>query len=75
MGAHYVELRSVSRAYYLFRKSWIRHTFNRGPSFTRFEIDYIYDTRLIGDPVEMYSNIEGGLGIFASYVVDEKETE
>jgi len=57
-------LRSVSRAYYNYRKSWIKHWFGKNDSFKVEEALYI---PLLGDPSEMYSNIDGGLGVFAAF--------
>ncbi|HNZ68672.1 MAG: DUF4249 domain-containing protein [Prolixibacteraceae bacterium] len=60
----YAILRTTSLAYYNYRKSWIRHSNNqqignrvKKPLFMT----------LIGDPTPMYSNVEGGYGIFAAY--------
>jgi len=59
--------RTGSEHYYRFRKSWTRHRFNQGPGFTQFSLGDLYELRLIGDPTEMYTNVQGGLGIFAAY--------
>ncbi len=49
--------RTVSKDYYLYKKRLIRHLANQ-------ESD-IWDG--MGNPVQMYSNIHGGYGIFAGY--------
>jgi hypothetical protein len=54
--------RAISEEYYLYKKKLIVHLYNQGGDF--FEG--------IGEPVQMYTNIENGFGIFAGYscVVD-----
>ena len=56
-----VILRSCSRAYYQYKKSLHLHLSTQNNSR-----DDIYDM-FSGDPVELYTNVEGGLGIVASY--------
>ncbi len=60
----FIVLRHVSSAYYQYRKSWIRHSKNQ-------QLGNIFDDPLyvitVGAPKPMYSNIEGGYGIFAAY--------
>ena len=50
-------LRAVSKDYYQYKKQLIKHLYNQ-------ESD-IWDGT--GNPVQMYSNIQGGYGIFAGY--------
>ena len=57
-------LRTTSRAYYKYRKSWIRHSNNQQIGN---QIEELLFMTLIGDPVPMYTNVEGGYGIFAAY--------
>jgi hypothetical protein len=66
-NANAVVLRTVSRAYYTYRSSWLKHTYGRvtNPEFE----DYFYFP-LLGEPQDMYSNIENGLGIFVTYNQD-----
>ncbi len=49
--------RSISQQMYLFKKSLIKHLYNQ-------QTDYI---EAFGDPVQVYSNVKNGLGIFAGY--------
>lgn len=49
--------RTISRQMYLYKKSLIRHLYNQ-------QTDYI---EAFGDPVQLYSNIINGYGIFAGY--------
>ena len=60
----YAILRTTSLAYYNYRKGWIRHSNNQQIG-NRIE-EPLFMT-LIGDPTPMYSNVEGGYGIFAAY--------
>lgn len=60
-------LRTTSRSYYEYRKSWMRHRFYRGvnplggsdPGFDYTDV-----------PFTVFNNIEGGYGIFAGYTAD-----
>jgi hypothetical protein len=57
-------IKSCSREYYLFRKSWTKHLYNQN------SVDVLDDPLQIlfyGDPVTMYSNVVGGYGVFAGY--------
>ncbi|KKK64558.1 hypothetical protein LCGC14_2982980 [marine sediment metagenome] len=58
---HFVELRSVSQAYYKYRKYYTRHAHNQQlePDF----LGFVY----MGEPQDMYTNVSGGYGIFAGY--------
>lgn len=60
----YAILRTTSLTYYNYRKSWIRHSNNQQIG-NRVE-EPLFMT-LIGDPTPMFSNVEGGYGIFAAY--------
>jgi hypothetical protein len=62
-----VVLRTVSKSYYDYRSSWEKHQYFKNDS-TKVE-DFIF-IPLVGEPQEMYSNIENGLGIFAAYNQD-----
>lgn len=52
-----VEVRKTSRDYYLFRRSFLIQQHAKYPDF--------WDG--LGNPVSLYSNVNGGLGIFAAY--------
>lgn len=58
----YILLRSVSREYYLYRKYYTRHAYN-----ANIQSDGIQNLLFTGEPLDMYSNIEGGLGVVAAY--------
>lgn len=60
----YAILRTTSLAYYYYRKNWIRHSNNQQ---TGSMIEEPLFMTLVGDPTPMYSNVEGGYGIFAAY--------
>lgn len=57
--------KSVSSEYYQFRKSWTIHQFNKNGNTQN--LNDPMTLFFLGDPVKMYSNINGGLGIFAGY--------
>ena len=61
---YFHEFKIVSQEYYNFRKSWTKHLYNQNS-------DAHYDDPLtllfLGDPIEMYSNVTNGYGIFAGY--------
>lgn len=62
--------KSLSFEYYSYIKSWTKHRFNQNSTTN------INDPLTIifqGEPSEMYTNIEGGYGIFAGYC--SKETQ
>lgn len=56
----FLEFRAVSKDYYLYKKSLIRHLANQFP-------DILDGT---GEPAQLFTNIENGYGIFAGYTVD-----
>jgi len=61
----YVTFNSVSYHYYKYKSTMGKHLFNQGG------YNYYEDNPLLigaGNPVEMYTNIENGYGIFAGYV-------
>jgi len=66
----YIVLRSISREYYQFMLSWYRHKYNQN---INDHVEYLtkdFNPVLLvfqGEPAELYSNIEGGYGIFAGY--------
>ena len=55
-------LKNMSYSYYKYRKSYTRHIYNAG-----IQSDGVLNILYIGDPVDMYSNVTGGLGVIASY--------
>jgi len=62
-----IVLKNVSRNYYEYRKSIIAHFYNQN-----VERDDVY-SMFKGDPVELYSNVNNGFGIFAGYTQDIKK--
>lgn len=62
-----IVLKNVSRNYYEYRKSIISHFYNQN-----VDRENIYEL-FKGDPVELYSNVTNGLGIFAGYTQDIKK--
>jgi hypothetical protein len=62
--AHYAILRTVSRSYSSYRRFWLRHYRNQQIGN---KVEQPISTTLLGSPVPMYSNINGGYGIFAAY--------
>ena len=59
-----IVLKNVSRNYYEYRKSINSHFYNQNT-----ERENIFEL-FKGDPVELYSNINNGLGIFAGFTQD-----
>lgn len=59
-----IELRTVSRKYYLYRKKMRKYL---NYKFSGTDLEQIYT---IGDPVIMYTNVENGYGVFVGYSSD-----
>jgi hypothetical protein len=57
-------LRSISRAYYQYRKSWTRHLYNQGAKGDTYDLNQLL---FLGDPSTMYSNVNGGYGVVVGY--------
>ena len=60
----HLTLRSVSQAYYQYRKSWTRHLYNQGSKGLGSDLNQLL---FLGDPIRMYSNVNEGYGVIASY--------
>ena len=58
----YTSLRNTSYSYYKYRKSYTRHAYNSG-----MQSDGLLNLISTGNPVDMYSNVHGGLGVIVSY--------
>jgi hypothetical protein len=58
----YVLLRSISKEYYKYRKIYTRHSFN-----SQIHSDGIRNLLFTGEPLDMYTNVEGGLGVVAAF--------
>lgn len=68
-GQVYVVLRSVSRAYYQYRKSWTRHFYNQGTKGLGGSLNQLL---FLGDHTRMYSNVDMGYGVVVGYAKDSK---
>jgi len=66
-----ITIRKVSPAYYAYKTTWYEHQNNQ----MGFGNDFLRDLFFMNSPVNMYSNIENGFGIFASYAETVKESE
>lgn len=60
-------LRSVSYSYYKYKKTWWQHLFNQGVDLNIQDTDELRAFLFTGEPVNLYSNVENGYGIFASF--------
>ena len=58
----YILLRSISKEYYLYRKYYTRHAFN-----SQIHDDGIQNMLFTGEPLDMYTNVTGGLGVVAGF--------
>ncbi|GAA4018457.1 hypothetical protein GCM10022408_35290 [Hymenobacter fastidiosus] len=63
-GEAFVSLRSVSRSYYQYRKSWTRHFYNQGTKGPGGDLNQLL---FLGDPTRMYSNVKGGYGVVVGH--------
>ncbi len=60
----FVQTKNLSKEYYLFLKTWVIHKYNQNSDFNIEEpIKLIFQ----GQPIEMYSNVVGGYGVFAGF--------
>jgi hypothetical protein len=58
----YVLLRSISKEYYMYRKYYTRHAYN-----SKIHTEGIGNMLFTGEPLDMYTNVSGGLGIVAAF--------
>jgi len=66
-------IQRISEEYYFFMKSFLRHKYNQQYiDYSRFDP---MELLLKGQPIELYTNIDNGLGIFASYAESLKAFE
>jgi len=65
----YAILRTTTYNYYQYRKLWTRHQNNQNQG-----IDFYQDI-FRGEPIEMFTNINSGAGIFAGYSQDVKKAK
>jgi len=66
-GDKIAELRAISYSYYQCRKKWTRHLYNQGIDLNIQDSDEFRAFLFTGEPVNMYSNVENGYGIFIGY--------
>ncbi|GHU61517.1 hypothetical protein FACS1894123_00980 [Bacteroidia bacterium] len=57
----YIKIRKISPAYYEYKNAWYLHDYYKTWR-TGDDDDYFK-----GDPIKMFTNVEGGYGIFAAY--------
>ncbi|GAB3832705.1 DUF4249 domain-containing protein [Hymenobacter jeollabukensis] len=69
LGSVRVVLRTVSRAYYQYRKSWTRHLYNQG---THGPNGNLAQLLFLGDPTRMYSNVEPGYGVVVGHAQEDR---
>ena len=64
-----LDFRTVSKNYYLFRKYWTKHYSNQQNDNNVSSVNDwdIFPLLFMGEPIEMFTNIENGYGIFAGY--------
>ena len=69
----YFELHSLTKNLYLYKKSLTRHLCNQGRNVVDSQgaIDFVQLVQL-GEPSILYTNVKGGIGIFAAYSKNEK---
>jgi len=60
-------LRSVSYAYYKYKKTWWQHLYNQGVDLDIDDTDELRAFLFTGEPVNLYNNVENGYGIFAGF--------
>jgi len=61
------ELRSISFSYYQYLKKWTRHLYNQGISLSIQDSEELRNFLFTGEPVNMFSNVQGGNGVFAGF--------
>ena len=67
----YTVLRNVSKNYYLFRKQWYKYLDTNGAAEMSGMAQFA-NMSFVASPLEAYTNVENGLGIFAGYIQTEK---
>ncbi len=60
---HYIKFQSITKEYYLYLKYLTRHLHNQQLLYDDPDVDMLF----LGEPIDMYSNIENGYGIFSGY--------
>jgi hypothetical protein len=68
-GEVVLHLRTVSRAYYQYRKSWTRHLYNQGVKGLGGDLNQLL---FLGGPTQMYSNVAGGYGVVVGYAKESR---
>jgi len=59
-----VQSKTLSKEYYLFLKTWVKHRYNQNSDAN---INQPFKLIFQGQPIEMYSNVVGGYGVFAGF--------
>lgn len=76
---NYALLRSVSKEYFNYRKSWIIHRYTQQNKPAALEKEPLVTDfsrfLFVGDPVAMKSEVNNGLGFFAGYSQNAREIE
>jgi hypothetical protein len=61
---YYATIRKISPSYFNYLRSWTVHQFNQNSTInTREPLTLLFQ----GDPVDLYTNVENGYGIFGAY--------
>jgi hypothetical protein len=63
----FAELRSVSYSYFQYLKKWTIHLYNQGVHLDVRDSEELREFLFTGEPVNMYTNVQNGYGIFAGY--------
>ena len=65
-----IPTKTLSKEYYLFLKTWVKHRFNQNSDVN---LEDPFSLMFQGEPIEMYSNVVGGYGVFAGFNKTEVE--
>ena len=68
-----ISFRSISYSYYQYRKKWTQHLYNQGINLDIQESEELKVFLFTGEPVNMYSNVENGYGVFDGYAASSME--
>lgn len=66
-GFKIAELRTISYSYFQYRKKWTQHLYNQGIDLNIQDSDEFRAFLFTGEPVNMFSNVENGYGVFIGY--------
>lgn len=65
-------LYNISEAHYLYLKSWTKHKYLQQSAEG---LDNWWENLFKGEPIDMYSNVENGYGVFMSRTTDSIRME